>query len=296
MNLQQMEYITAVDTHRHFVTAAEKCFVTQATLSMMIKKMEEELGVKIFDRSKQPVEPTEIGVKIIIQARVILQERKRLTEIVNEELHELTGELKVGIIPTLSPYLVPLFINSFLEKYPHIHLKIYELTTADIVERLVQQSLDIGLLALPLNNTSLKEDLLFKEDFVLYTSLKEKTLKNKYIVPKDIDTSKLWLLQEGHCLRSQVINLCELKNTENKTHQFNFETGSIETLKKLVDMNTGITVLPKMALRDMTPEQLKQVKYFQKPAPWREIGIVTYRFFLKEKLVNALKQEIQKAI
>lgn len=296
MNLQQMEYIVAVDTHRHFVTAAEKCFVTQATLSMMIKKMEEELGVKIFDRSKQPVEPTDIGKKLIIQARIILQESKRMGEIVKQELSEFKGELKIGIIPTLAPYLIPLFISSFLKKYPLIQLKIYELITPDIIKKLEHQELDLGLLALPLNNPSLKEERLFHEDFVLYTSLNERIIKSKYIVPKDIDVSKLWLLTEGHCLRSQVINLCGLRNREKQLHQLDFETGSIETLKKLVDMNNGITILPQLALKDMNSAQLKRIKYFQKPSPGREIGIATYRFFLKENLINVLKKEILNAL
>lgn len=296
MNLQQIEYIVAVDTYRHFVTAAEKCFVTQATLSMMIKKMEDELSVKIFDRSKQPVQPTEIGKKLIAQARVVLQESRRLAEIVKQELNEFKGELKIGIIPTLAPYVVPLFITSFLKKYPHVRLKIFELTTPEITEKLEQQALDIGLLALPLNKPTLREEPLFYEEFVLYTSVNEKALKNKYIVPKDIDANRLWLLEEGHCLRSQVINLCGLKNKEKQLHQLDFETGSIETLKKLVDTNSGITILPELALKDMTGDQLKRVKYFKKPSPGREIGIVTYRYFLKENLVNVLRSEIVNAL
>lgn len=293
MNLQQMEYIVSVDTYRHFVTAAEKCFVTQATLSMMIKKLEEELGVKIFDRSKQPVEPTEVGKKLIFQARLVLQESKRLREIVKKELNEINGELRIGIIPTLAPYLLPLFIQSFVNKYPLVNLTFYETTTEEITKKLERQELDIGLLALPLQNSSLKEEFLFHEDFVLYTSEKDNSLKRKKISPGDLDTSKLWLLEEGHCLRSQVINLCSLNKRKHQPGQLHFETGSIETLKKLVDISGGYTVLPQLALNDMTESQLKRVKYFQSPAPGRNIGIVTYRFFLKEALIKALKDEIQ---
>lgn len=296
MNLQQIEYIVAVDTHRHFVTAAEKCFVTQATLSMMIKKMEDELSVKIFDRSKQPVIPTEIGKKIITQARIILQESKRLEEIVSEEKEEFTGELKIGIIPTLAPYLIPLFINTFLKKYPQVRLKIHELTTSEIVKQLEQQALDLGLLALPLHNASLKEEVLFYEDFVVYTSANEKALRKKYLLASDIDVNRLWLLEEGHCLRSQVVNLCELKNREKQLHQLDFETGSIETLKRLVEMNQGITILPRLAINNMSKEQLAGIHYFKEPAPVREIGIVTYRYFLKKNLISVFKNEILNVI
>lgn len=296
MNLQQIEYIIAVDTHRHFVRAAEKCFVTQATLSMMIKKLEEEMGVKIFDRSKHPVEPTEVGKKLIAQGRIILYESKRLKQIVDEETRELKGELKIGVIPTLAPYLMPLFVHSFINKYPHINLKVFELITDDIIHRLEHQALDIGILALPLKNPAFKEDILFHEDFVLYSSTKEKSNKQKRITTRDIDVNKLWLLEEGHCLRSQVVNLCNFKKKKTQWRQIDFDTGSIETLKKIVELNDGITILPYLALKGMTPHELSRVSYFQKPAPGREIGLVTYRHFQKENLVNALKMEIKHCI
>lgn len=292
MNHQQLEYIIAVDTHRHFVTAAEKCFVTQATLSMMIKKLEEELDVKIFDRSKQPVVPTETGKLIIAQARLIVQDTERLKEIVNEEKGQVRGELKIGIIPTLAPYIIPLFINTFMKKYPDVKLKISELTTESIIDKLEQYSLDVGLLATPLNNPALIEQPLFYEQFVVYASSQEKLLKKKYLLANDIDVNRLWLLEEGHCLRSQVVNLCELKNREKELHQLDFEAGSIETLKKIVDLNQGITILPELALKDITAEQRNNIRFFKSPAPVREISLVTFRHYAKKKLVDALKQEI----
>jgi len=292
MNLQQLEYIVAVDVHRHFVTAAEKCFVTQATLSMMIKKLEDELEVKIFDRSKQPVVPTEIGKLIIAQAKKALQDTARIKEIVNEERGLVRGELKVGIIPTLAPYIIPMFINSFLKKYPDVKLQISELTTEAITEKLEQYSLDVGIMATPLNNAALIEQPLFYEQFVVYASAQEKLLKKKYLLAQDIDINRLWLLEEGHCLRSQVMNLCELKHREKELHQLDFESGSIETLKKIVDLNQGITILPELALNDLHASQRDRVRQFKSPAPVREISIVTFRHFVKEKLIDALKQEI----
>lgn len=296
MNIQQLEYIIAVDNSRHFVKASEKCFVTQATLSMMIKKLEDELNIKIFDRSRQPVVPTEIGKKIIAQAKIILQESSRLQEIVKEEQGELNGELRIGIIPTLAPYLLPLFMNSFLNKYPLVRLKISELTTNDIIHKLEQHDLDAGLLSTPLNQPSLTEQPLFYEEFVVYASAKEKLLKKKYVLANDIDINRLCLLEEGHCLRSQVLNFCELKNKEKQMHQLDFATGSIETLKKIVETNQGITILPFLALKDMTIKQKNNIRHFKAPAPVREIGLVTYRYYVKEKLIIGLKDEILKNI
>ena len=292
MNVQQLEYIIAVDTHRHFVKASEKCFVTQATLSMMIKKLEEELNIKIFDRSRQPVVPTEIGKKIIAQAKIILQESNRLKEIVHQDQGKLSGELRIGIIPTLAPYLLPLFVTSFLNKYPSVKLTISELTTDDIVHKLEQHNLDVGLLSTPLNLPSLTEQALFYEEFVVYASSKEKILKKKYVLANDIDVNRLCLLEEGHCLRSQVFNLCELRNHETEMRQLDFATGSIETLKKIVEVNQGITILPMLALKDLTLKQKLNIRYFKKPAPVREIGLVTYRYFVKERLIESLKEEI----
>lgn len=292
MNIQQLEYIVAVDNCRHFLKAAEKCFVTQATLSMMIKKLEEELGVKIFDRSRQPVIPTETGNKIIAQAKIIIQENNRMKEIVKEEQGQLSGELKIGIIPTLAPYLLPLFIKPFLQKYPLVRLKISELTTSNIIQKLEHRDLDVALLSTPLSLSFLKEEALFYEPFIVYASSKDKILNKKFILAKDIDINRLCLLEEGHCLRLQSINLCELRNKEKDVRQMEFETGSIETLKRIVEENNGITILPLLALKGMTPDQKNNVRFFKRPVPVREIGLVTYRYFVKENLIQKLKEEI----
>lgn len=292
MTLQQLSYIAAVDTYRHFTTAAEKCFVTQATLSMMIRKLEEELNLRIFDRSKQPVTPTEAGRAVIAQARVVLHECDRVKEIAQEGSGSVNGELKIGIIPTLAPYLLPMFLDGFLKKYPDVKLRISELTTTEIIHKLKQNELHAGLLATPLNDAALIEDPLFYEEFVVYASAKEKPLQKKFLLANDIDVNRLWLLEEGHCLRSQVVNLCELKKLEKEMHQLDFAAGSLETLKKIVEANQGITILPELALNDMTQRQKKNVRFFKSPAPAREIGLVTYRYHIKEKAIQALKAEI----
>ena len=296
MNFQQLEYIVAVDNTRHFVTAAGRCFIAQATLSMMIRKLEEELEVKIFDRSKVPVIPTELGEKVIRQARVVLAERDNIRHLVQAGRKEPQGELRIGIIPTLAPYLRPLFLNDFLNAYPLISLQVNELTTDEILQRLERQELDAGILAIPLHHGRLQEQSLFYEEFVLYGPAQDKLMKKKYVLPRDIDINRLWLLEEGHCLRDQVINLCELKSKERSMHQLDFAAGSIETLRRMVEMNQGLTILPSLALKFMTPSQQKNIRHFKRPAPVRQIGLVTYRLYTKEKLIAALGQHILKNI
>lgn len=296
MNIQHLKYILAVDTHRHFAKAAEHCFVTQPTLSMMVQKLEEELEVKIFDRSKQPVVPTEAGEKLIEQAKIILQEVNRMKLIVNELKGEIKGELRLGIIPTVAPYLLPLFLKAFLKRFPLLKLKITELTTQQIIDQLKNHQLDAGILATPLNNDSLNEQRLYYEQFVVYASPNEKMMKKKFLLPGDIDTNHLWLLEEGHCLRSQVLNLCELRKKELETSNLEYEAGSIETLKKIVDFNNGITILPELALKELSDDDLKNVRHFKPPVPVREISIVTYRHFVKQRIIDVLKEEICKSV
>ncbi|GHN00095.1 transcriptional regulator [Cytophagales bacterium WSM2-2] len=296
MNLQQLEYIVAVDTWRHFSTAAEKCNVTQPTLSMMIQRLEEELDVKIFDRSKQPVVTTTIGSKVIEQARTILSEAKQMKNLVSNQKGEAHGQLHIGIIPTVAPYLLPLFLNDFLKKYPNIRLKISEFTTDQIISHLEKQQMDAAILATPLKIPSIKEQPLFYEQFVVYASPGEKMMKKKYVLAEDINVNHLWLLEEGHCLREQVLNLCELKRKENLLQNLDYQAGSIETLRKMVDMNNGITILPELALHDLSAQQKKNIRFFKPPAPVREISIVTYRYFVKYNLIELLKSEIIKNI
>ena len=292
MNIQQLKYVLAVDAHRHFAKAAEKCFVTQPTLSMMIRSLEDELGIKIFDRSRQPVVPTEAGEVVIAQAKIILREAGRMKEIIHELKGEIKGELKLGIIPTVAPYLLPLFLNSFLKKYPRLKIKISEFTTQQIIEKLRHHHLDAGILATPLNNEILNEQPLYYEQFVVYASSNEKLMKKKYLIPGDIDTNHLWLLEEGHCLRTQILNLCELRKKGLETSNLEYEAGSIETLKKMVDMNNGITILPELALNELNAKDKKYIRHFKPPVPVREISIVTYRHFVKQRMVDILKEEI----
>lgn len=291
MNIQQLEYIAAVDTWRHFATAAEKTNVTQPTLSMMIRKLEDELEIKIFDRSKQPVEPTPEGKEIILRARQIMADVSQLKEFAKGLKNDVSGEIRIAIIPTLAPYLLPLFLPSFVDKYPQLRVKISELVTHDIIEALKHGDADIGVLATPLHDSKLIEHPVFYEEFFAYTS-DDKASKKKYLLPKDIDISKLWLLEEGHCFRNQVFNLCELKMMDVESDRLHYQAGSLETLKNLVDHNKGITILPLLATRDLTKSQLKKIRSFAPPKPVREISVVVNANYSRKSILEALKNAI----
>lgn len=290
MNFQQLEYIVAVDKHKNFVRAAESCFVTQATLSMMIKKLEEELEVKIFDRSKQPVKTTEVGQRIILQARKIISESKRFKEIIHEEKGIVSGELKIGIIPTLAPYLLPLFLKDFIRTYPLIKLNIHEYTTDVIIQKLKAEELDAGILATPLNDGSINEQVLFYEKYYLYVNEKEKGFDKKYVLANDID--RLWLLEEGHCMRSQILNFCELKKKIEHEEHFHYAAGSIETLRNMVDTNFGLTIVPELSTLNFTTSQKRKLRKFKAPEPVREISLITHREFIKDRLLEALMNSV----
>ena len=296
MNLQQLEYIIAVDKLKNFVKAAETCFVTQATLSMMVKKLEEELNVKIFDRSKQPVKTTEIGEKVIAQARKVISESKQLKDLIQEEKGIISGELKIGIIPTLAPYLLPLFLKQFVKSYPLIKLNLHEYTTDVIIQKLKTGELDAGILATPLNDSSINEQVLFYEKYFLYVNNQEKGFDKKYVLPKDIDVDRLWLLEEGHCMRSQILNFCELKKKHEHEEHFHYAAGSIETLRNMVDTNFGITIVPELSTLNFNLGQRKKLKVFKQPVPVREISVITHREFIKARLVDVLKQSILSVI
>jgi len=292
MTITQLEYIVAVDTYRSFVLAAEKCFVTQPTLSMQVQKLEETLGVKLFDRSKQPVVPTEIGIEIIAQARVLLAESEKIKEIVSDRERELSGELRVGIIPTVAPYVLPKILRGFIARYPQVKLIVWEQTTEQIIQQLKMGMIDCGILSTPLHESSLTEIPVFYENFVAYTSKNSKLYKKKNVNPDDIDIEEIWLLNEGHCMREQVLNICQRRKSTESYKHFEYNMGSVETLKRMVDQNNGATILPELALSDLSDKQLDKVRYFKSPEPAREVSIVIQRNFLKRRLIEALKNEI----
>lgn len=292
MTTVQLEYIVAVDTYRSFVTAADKCFVTQPTLSMQIQKLEDELNVKLFDRSKLPVVPTEIGTAVITQARTILKENSRIREIISDQKKEIQGTLKVGIIPTLAPYLLPRVLTAFMKKYPRVKLEIWEYPTEQIIALLRQEQLDCGLLATPLHNQHLEEHPLFYENFVVFTAKNNKLSEKKVVSAEELDIKEVWLLNEGHCMRNQVLNICRDKFTMGEFRNLEYNTGSVETLKKMVELNEGYTILPELSLQELSTRQLNMVRFFKAPEPVREISLVTHRYFIKQAVIEAFKKEI----
>jgi LysR family hydrogen peroxide-inducible transcriptional activator len=292
MTFTQLEYIIALDTYRHFGKAATYCNIAQPSLSLQVQKLEDELKVQIFSRNTSPIQPTETGGIIIEQAKKILSEAGMISQLVQQQKKTVEGHLKIGIIPTLAPYLLPLFLQSFIRKYPGVKLSISELTTERIIRKLKNGILDTAILATPLSQNDLQEDHLFNEEFVAYVSKKEKLYEKKYLLPADIDVNRLWLLEEGHCLRSQAMNLCEVQKNAAFEKHLDYETGSIETLKRFVERNEGITLLPELATLDMSSSKKMMLRYFKSPAPVREISIVTIKGFVKTKLIEVLKQEI----
>ena len=296
ITLTQLEYIVAIDEYRHFATAAEKCFVTQPTLSMQIKKLEDELGVNIFDRSRQPVVPTDLGAKLIEQARMTLSATQRIKEIIQEEQQEVEGTLKIGIIPTLAPYLLPVFIGPYIRKYPAVKVEVEELVSEEIIRRLKRDILDVGLFVTPYHDEKIVERPVFYEEMLVYAHPDSELLKKKEVGHEDIVTSDIWMLGNGHCFRNQVVNLCEMSASQHKNLPFEFESNSLETLMRIVDVEGGFTLIPELALQYMSPEKKKQVRSIANTKPLREVSVIYSRHFTKQRLITLLCDEIKSVV
>jgi LysR family hydrogen peroxide-inducible transcriptional activator len=294
MTLTQLSYIVAVDRYRHFATAAEKSYVTQPTLSMQIHKLEDELGVTIFDRSKSPVVPTEIGSRIIEEAKEILRQSKHIEDLASLTDDELRGSFRVGIIPTIAPYLLPLFLRSFTEKYPKIKLIFEEVVTNELLELLDQDQLDVGIIATPAEQGNIFEEDLYYEPFIGYVAQSHSLSGKDKLTVDDLDVANLWLLNEGHCFRDQTVKLCKKQRKNSLAHpNIEFESGNLETLKQLVEQNFGMTLLPYLAKNQINEQCIKAyMKYFDDPIPRRKVRIVYGREYLKKNIIQAFKTEI----
>lgn len=292
MNIQQLEYVVALDDHRHFVTAAEHCFVTQPTLTMQLKKLEEELGVLLFDRTKKPLIPTIEGELFIAKARQILRDLSDLKEGVNEDKNSIKGEFRLGIIPTLAPHLLPLFLARFVVENPDTILHIEEMESEMIIKALREDRLDVAIMATPVEERDLKETMLFNESFLFYAPKDHPLLAKKEINPNELDSSRLLLLAEGHCFRSQALQIC---NSTGLVNGFNFfyESGSIETLKNLVKKSIGYTLVPELAVGNGDEDHIRR---FVKPEPAREVGLVTHTTFNRTLLIDRLKSAIRETL
>lgn len=291
MTLQQLEYIVALDTYRHFVTAADKCFVTQPTLTMQVKKLEDEIGIIIFNRKKHPLEPTRAGEKVIIKARQILREVSQFREMVSDDHESMAGLFQLAVIPTVAPYLIPLFIGDFISKYQDTRLQINEVETIRIIDELKNEKIDLAILSTPLKDDELREIPLYKEPFLVYAAKGHPLHGKNQIEKDDIDKAEnLWLLNQEHCFRNQVLNVCQ----KNKTgfDSLSYESGSIETLKNLVKSNYGFTLVPELAIDKDDAHAI----LFKEMQPVREISIVVHKSFTKELLIEKLREEILKKL
>lgn len=291
MTITQLQYVLAIAEQKNFTKAAEKCFVTQPTLSTQIQKLEDELDVLIFNRNKKPIELTEVGKKIVAQARNIVSEAERIQDIVDQQKGFIGGEFKLGIIPTIMPTLLPMFLNNFINKYPKVKLKIEELTTEEIIERLNEGHLDAAIVATPLALESIKEKVLYYEPFVAYIPQNHKMHQKEKIKASDLDIQDVLLLEDGHCFREGVINLCKSfkKNIENK---FQIESGSIETLIKLSNEGLGMTLLPFLHTLDIQEKLSVNLRHFEEPTPAREVSIIYHKSELKMQIIDALHKVI----
>ena len=297
MTITQLEYVVAVATYKSFVAAAEKCFVTQPTLSMQIQKLEDELGIKLFDRNKHPIAITSIGEKIVEQARIVLSETEKISELIQGQQNTLQGNFKLAVIPTIAPYVIPSLLDSYVANFPEVKLQVREMETQAIIQALRNNELDAGLVSTPLHENGTKEYPLFYEQFVGYFSKDEKALKKKTIVPEDIAMERLWLLNEGHCMRNQIINLCSEQIQKLQAEKpFRYESSNVETLRKMVDKNKGVTVLPELATFEFNEDQQDQLRYFEDPEPVREISLVTSDHFVKLSLLQSLMDEVLKLV
>ncbi|GIV46270.1 MAG: transcriptional regulator [Ignavibacterium sp.] len=299
MTLTQLEYLIAIERFGNFSEAAKSCFVTQPTLSMQIQKLEEELGIKIFRRDKQPIEPTDIGRKILEQAKQILKEKEKLHIILQMERGEFVGSLRVAIIPTISSYLLPMFLGNFTKKYPEVELIIDEVTTDEVIAGLTKNHFDVGIIALRSNHENLLTETLYYEPFVAFLPPDHKLMKKKKLSQDDLNVSDFLLLKEGHCLREQTLSVCRSNENEwiEKSSKVVFESGNLETLIKLVDQKFGMTLLPFLALQYIKDKKkLNQIREFNNPVPKREVGFIYTHTFIKKHLSNALKEEILKVI
>ncbi len=292
MTLTQLRYVVAVDKYRHFATAAEKSYVTQPTLSMQIHKLEDELGITIFDRSKSPVVPTVIGERIIEQAKIALKESKQISDIANFKENELRGTFRVGIIPTIAPYLIPLFLRSFMKKYPLVELVIEEILTREVLEKLGNDQLDAAIIATPTEQSHIYTEDLFVEPFLGYLSHSHPLIDKEKLTVDDLDRTNLWLLDEGHCFRDQAVKICGEKGAENN-RAIEFKSGNLETLKKLVEQNFGMTLLPWTAVQEFDASCANAVvKEFEDPVPSRKVRLIYGRKHLKQTIIKAFKDSI----
>jgi LysR family hydrogen peroxide-inducible transcriptional activator len=287
MTITQLKYVLAVAEHQNFTKAAEKTFVTQPTLSMQIQKLEDELEILIFDRSRKPIELTAVGKKIVEQARNIVNESERMQDVVDQEKGFIGGTFKLGIIPTVMPTLLPMFLKNFSNRYPKVQLKIEELNTDEIITKINDGYLDAAIAATPLEQEKIKEKPLYYEPFVGYIPEGHRLASKEKLEISDLDIDDILLLEDGHCFRDGIINLCKASKNAG-SDKFQLQSGSFETLIKLSNEGLGMTLLPYLHTLDIDSSKNKNLKYFKEPSPAREVSLIYSKSELKMQIINAL--------
>jgi LysR family hydrogen peroxide-inducible transcriptional activator len=295
-SLTQLEYILAVEKHRHFGKAAKACHVSQPTLSQQIQKLEDDLDIVIFDRLQKPVIPTEEGIKFVNQAKVVINEHERLLHFAKSGAEGVTGDFRLAIIPTISSFLIPHFIGDFAKHFPKVELFIEEYKTETIMNELRNDRIDGAILATPTGETGFKEHPLYYEPMVVYAAANHPLLKKSKINPKDMDASELWLLKDGNCFKDQVANFCAISPTADTVFtNIHFQSGNLEVLKNIVFHTRGYTLIPAMMMQFMSKSEVeKHVRPFSGPAPVREVSFVYRRDHWKIEIIRAIKDMVLK--
>lgn len=299
LSLTQLQYVIALAETGNFGAAARKCHVSQPTLSMQLQKLEAELGVHLFDRTKQPVVPTDIGLRIIHQSRRVIAETDTIDEILNESNKEVSGDFRLGVIPSIAPYVLPRALKLFIKKYPKVNLEIEELITEKMVAAIHEDRLDAGLLVTPLENESVLETPLFYEPFWVYVSDSHPLYQKKRISPFELPVEDLWLLEEGHCFRGQVLQLCRRRNRTPvaPTHRsVQFSSGSLDTLREMVDLGMGLTLLPDLAARRLPKAHRARLRPFMNPIPTREVSAIRSRLHKRKRIFDAWVETIKSSV
>lgn len=291
MTITQLKYVLAVAEHQNFTIAAEHSFVTQPTLSMQIQKLEEALDVRIFNRTKKPITLTEIGKKIVEQAKTIVEESNRINDIVDQQKGYIGGEFKLAMIPTIMPTLLPIFLKTFNDKYPKVNLLIEELTTEECIKKLKDGHIDAAIAATPLENEDIKELPLYYEPFIGFVPPEHKLASKKVLCVDELEADELLLLKDGHCFKESILNMCSSINSKN-SKSFQIQSGSFDTLIKLAKENLGMTLLPYLHSLDLPEEDKSFMRDFENPVPAREVSLIHHRSQLKMQLINALKSTI----
>ncbi len=294
MTLQQLEYVVAVYRCRHFAKAAEYCGVTQPTLSAMVQRLEDELGVKLFDRSAQPVVPTPVGRVVVEQAWKVLSRARKLKAMVEEEKQSTEGTFRIGILPTIAPYLLPRFFPQLMAGHPEMDLRIVEMQTADIKKALQRGELDAAILVSLDGMDNYVQTPLYYEQFLAYVSRTDRLFAKQAIRTADLAGETLWLLDEGHCFRDQLVKFCALRSA--RASQQHYTLGSIETFMRMVEGGRGVTFIPELALPQLSDKQRELVRPFALPIPVREVVLLTSRSFVRQTVLSLLAECIRSCV